>query len=49
MPSIVYKEYSTGARIKAIYILEQKQYAGDIKKAIGVSRTRIYELISLTR
>jgi hypothetical protein len=30
-------------------MLEQKQSIGDIKKAIGVSRTRVYELTSLTR
>jgi len=49
IPSIVRKEHSTSARIKAIYILEQKRSVGDIKKAIGVSRTRVYKLASLAR
>jgi hypothetical protein len=49
MPDIIRKEHSTGARIKAIYMLEQRRSAGDIKKAIGVSRTRVYELASLAR
>jgi hypothetical protein len=49
IPDIVRKEHSTGARIKAIYMLEQRRSAGDIRKAIGVSRTRIYELASLAR
>jgi hypothetical protein len=49
IPDIIYKEHSTSARIKAIYMLEQKRSAGNIKKAIGVSRTRIYELASLAR
>ena len=43
------KEHSTGARIKAIYMLKQRRSAGDIRKAIGVSRTRIYKLASLAR
>jgi len=46
---IVYEEYSTSTRIKAIYILKQKRSIGDIKKAIRVSKTRVYKLISLTR
>jgi len=49
IPDIIRKEHSTGARIKAIYMLEQKRSAGDIKKATGVSRTRVYELASLAR
>ena len=49
MPDIARKEHSTGARIKAIYMLEQRRSAGDIKKATGVSRTRVYELASLAR
>ena len=49
MPDIVRKEHLTGARIKAIYMLEQRRSAGDIKKATGVSRTRVYELASLAR
>jgi hypothetical protein len=49
MPDIVRKEHSTGARIKAIYMLEQRRSAGDIKKATGVSRTRVYKLASLAR
>jgi len=49
IPNIICKEHSTGARIKAIYMLEQKRSAGDIKKATGVSRTRVYELASLAR
>ena len=49
MPNIVRKEHSTSTRIKAIYMLEQRQSAGNIRKAIGVSRTRIYKLASLAR
>jgi hypothetical protein len=49
IPDIAHKEYSTSTRIKAIYMLEQRRSAGDIRKAIGVSRTRIYKLASLTR
>ena len=49
IPDIIYKEHSTSTRIKAIYILEQRRSAGDIRKAIGVSRTRIYKLTSLAR
>jgi hypothetical protein len=30
-------------------MLKQKRSVGDIKKAIGVSRTRVYELTSLAR
>jgi hypothetical protein len=49
IPDIIRKEYSTSTRIKAIYMLEQKRSTGDIKKATRVSRTRVYELISLAR
>jgi transposase len=49
IPDIVRKEYVTSARIKAIYMLEQRRSAGDIKKATRVSQTRIYELASLAR
>jgi hypothetical protein len=49
IPNIIRKEHSTSARIKAIYMLEQKRSIGDIKKAIGVSRTRVYDLASLAR
>jgi hypothetical protein len=49
IPEITCKEHSTSTRIKAIYILEQRRSAGDIKKATGVSRTRVYELASLAR
>jgi hypothetical protein len=37
IPNIIRKEYLTSTRIKAIYILEQRRSAGDIKKATGVS------------
>jgi hypothetical protein len=30
-------------------MLEQRRSAGNIKKAIGISRTRVYELASLAR
>jgi hypothetical protein len=49
IPEIIRKEHLTSARIKAIYMLKQRRSAGDIKKAIGVSRTRIYKLASLAR
>jgi hypothetical protein len=49
MPDIIRKEYSTGAKIKAIYMLEQKRSTDDIKKAIGVFKTRVYKLVSLVK
>jgi hypothetical protein len=49
IPDIIYKEHSTSTRIKAIYILEKRRFISDIKKAIGVSRTRVYKLTSLAR
>jgi hypothetical protein len=49
IPEIICKEHLTSARIKAIYILEQRRSMDNIKKAIEVSRTRIYKLTSLAR
>jgi hypothetical protein len=49
MPDIIYKKYSNSAKIKAIYMLKQKRSADDIKKAIEVSRTRVYKLASLVK
>ena len=36
------KEHSTGARIKAIYILEDKKSLGQIREATGVPKTALY-------
>jgi hypothetical protein len=36
------KEHSTSARIKAIYMLEDKKSLGQIREAIGVPRLAIY-------
>jgi hypothetical protein len=49
IPDIIRKEHLTSTRIKAIYMLEQRRSAGDIKKATKVLRIYIYELASLTR
>jgi Transposase len=49
MPKIARKEHFTGARIKAIYMLEEKKLAEKIKEAIGVSRTRAYALAAVAR
>jgi hypothetical protein len=40
---------STGARIKAIYMLEEKKSADQIKDATGVSRSRAYALAAVAR
>jgi hypothetical protein len=49
MPKIARKEYSIGARIKAIYILKEKKLVKKIKEAIGVSRTRAYALAAVAK
>jgi hypothetical protein len=49
MPKTTRKEHSTGARIKAIYMLEEKKSAGKILEATGVSRTRAYALAAVAR
>ena len=49
MPKTTRKEHSTGARIKAIYMLEEKNSAGKILEATGVSRTRAYALAAVAR
>jgi hypothetical protein len=43
------KEHSTSARIKAIYILEQKKSADIIRAKTGVTRTRAYALAATVR
>jgi hypothetical protein len=45
----IYKEYSTGTRIKAIYILEDRKTPAQIKKAIGVPKTTVYRLYTIAR
>jgi hypothetical protein len=45
----IYKEYSTGTRIKAIYILEDRKTLAQIKKATGVPKTTVYRLYTITR
>ena len=49
MPKIARKEYSTGARIKAIYILKEKKSANQIKDATKVSRSRAYVFTTVAR
>jgi transposase len=49
LPKTIRKEHSTGARIKAIYMLEQKKSATKILEATGVSRTRAYALAAVAR
>jgi translation initiation factor 2B subunit (eIF-2B alpha/beta/delta family) len=43
------KEYSTGTRIKAIYILEDKKSLGQIREATGVCKTALYRLAAVAR
>ena len=49
MPKTTRKEHSTSARIKAIYMLEEKKSTGKILEATGVSRTRAYALVIVVR
>ena len=49
MPKIARKEHSTGARIKAIYILKEKKSADQIKDATRVSRSRAYVFAIVAR
>ena len=49
MPKTTRKEYSTGARIKAIYILKEKKSAGKILEIIRVSRIYAYTLAIVIR
>jgi hypothetical protein len=49
MPKTTRKEHSTNARIKAIYMLEEKKSTGKILEAIRVSRTRAYALAIVIR
>jgi hypothetical protein len=49
LPKTDRKEHSTSARIKAIYILEDKKPMSQIKEAIGVSRTYVYILAALAK
>jgi hypothetical protein len=43
------KEHSTGARIKAIYMLEEKKSPARIKKATGVPKPTLYRLYTIAR
>jgi transposase len=43
------KEHSTGTRIKAIYILEDRKTPAQIKKATGVPKTTVYRLYAIAR
>jgi hypothetical protein len=43
------KEHSTGARIKAIYMLEDKKSLGQIREATGVPRSAVYRLAAIAR
>jgi len=43
------KEHSTGARIKAIYMLKEKKSLAQIKEATGVPKTAVYRLAAVAR
>src|SRR5882757_5846359 len=43
------KEHSTGARIKAIYMLEDKKSLGQIREATGVPKSAVYRLVAVAR
>jgi hypothetical protein len=43
------KEHSTGARIKAIYMLEDKKSLGQIREATGVPKSAVYRLAAIAR
>ena len=43
------KEHSTGARIKAIYMLEDKKSLVQIREAIGVPKSAVYRLVAIAR
>jgi hypothetical protein len=49
MPKITRKEHSTSARIKAIYMLEEKKLTGKILEAIRVFKTRAYALVTVAK
>jgi hypothetical protein len=49
MPKTARKEHSTSARIKAIYILEERKSADQIKAATRVLRSYAYALAQVTR
>ena len=43
------KEHSTGARIKAIYMLEDKKSLAQIREATGVPKSAVYRLAAVAR
>jgi hypothetical protein len=43
------KEHSTGARIKAIYMLEDKKSLAQIREATGVPKSAVYRLAAIAR
>jgi hypothetical protein len=43
------KEHSTSARIKAIYMLEDKKSLGQIREATGVPKSAVYRLAAIAR
>jgi hypothetical protein len=43
------KEHSTSARIKAIYMLEDRKTPAQIKKATGVPKITVYRLHAIAR
>jgi hypothetical protein len=49
MPNVTHKKHFTGARIKAIYMLEEKKSVTQLKAATAVSRTRVYYLAAVAR
>jgi hypothetical protein len=49
IPVVTRKEHSIGARIKAIYMLEEKKSLAQIKEATKVPKTAVYRLAAVAR
>jgi hypothetical protein len=49
MSKVVKKEHTTGARIRAIYMLNEKQPWARITVVTGISKSRVYALAAVAR
>jgi transposase len=49
MSKVVKKEHTTGARIRAIYMLNEKQPWARITAVTGISKSRVYALAAVAR
>jgi hypothetical protein len=49
MSKVVKKEHLTGARIRAIYMLNEKQPWARITAVTGISKSRVYALAAVAR